>query len=438
MEADQSQIALSLEAKSWAGATADELSTLLALFAGYSVIIEGQAGSGKNRIVGRYLLAKSVSARQIDIVGRPITTLCPARYLNINELGVEDEPASPIDILWVDEANLHDLTALKRCHQRYSQIILTYSSDQGFALGEDLADALRDKPLYAVRLQQNVRSTRSARATLKDIIEDAPVYEPGYGSIERRSINLTTAEEDSFSTALAIHMIALRYANAGSPMVVVAQRPATITFLRELGKQIPSPLMEIVHPDKLQGNDGSVFIYPTAEASARSLDLFDLEILATRAKRKTHIIVQGASGAVFADPEFIHAPFRPDMSRFFRHVQERGFIAEPRRHSIMLYHSTTFTSALLLIIYDSAAAPRDIHECRRLLLAALSRKTPAAAVPIEVVLNDYFRNDDPRLVAALRTAVTPNIGNRHGDFFGRYSTPAPDLRTLPGRSGASS
>lgn len=418
---------LDLEERSWAGATAAELSALLALFAGYSVIIEGQAGSGKNRVVGRYLLAKSRSITQIHIVGRPITTLCSTRYIDIADLGRDEDASGPVDILWIDEANLHDLSGLERCHARYGQIILTYSSDQGFLLGENLNALLKDRSVYPLRLQQNIRSIRSGRAQLKDVLEDPPVYEARFGAIERRMVNLTHADEDPFSTALAIHMIAARYANGKIPIMVVVSRPETLMFLREIGKQIPSPLMETIHPENLQGNDGVVFIYPTAEASSRVMDIFDLEVLSTRSRKKIHIIVQCQTGAVFADSEFIHAPFSKDMSLFFEFIWRQGFVAEPRRNSIMLYDATSFTSSLLLVVYDNAASPSDLFECGRLLIAGLSRKLPASAVPVDILRNDHFREDDPRLLAALQTAVRPAVGHHTAEFVLRPDA-ASDLR----------
>ncbi len=417
-----------LEERSWAGATIAEMRALLALFAGYSVVIEGQAGSGKNRIIGRYLLARSRSLKQIDIVGRPIMTLCPTRYLDVADLGKDENGRGQADVLWIDEANLHDLSGLERCHHRYNQIILTYSSDQGFILGEDVDALLKGRALYPVRLHQNIRTVRSGRAQLKDVIEDAPVYEPHGGvMIERRMFNLTRADEDPFSTALAVHMIAVRYANSGSPIIVVAHRPETLRFLQELGKQIPSPLMEIIHPDKIQGNDGTIFIYPTAEGTSRPLDIFDLEVVASRARLKLHLIVQGPVPAIFADPEFIHAPLSQHMSRFFDFVRQKGFVAEPRRHSVMLYDAVSFSAALLLVVYDNSAAPGELHECRRLLISALTRGLPATAVPVEILRNEYFREDDPRLLNALKTLVQPSVGYHHADAV-LHPSAAVDLR----------
>jgi hypothetical protein len=400
------------------GRTDEEFRILLDLSAGADVVIEGGGGAGKNRIVGHYLAERSHDAIAIDIVGRPTGLFRQPRIVTIDALPSLDHDMSMPGILWIDEANRYDLREASRVFSRYNQVIMTWSYGQGHMITEEAARVLSDRGGRHHRLQQNIRSTRPATGTLASLLSDMPVYEPVFATLERHPFNMTSAPSDPVSTALAISVVAVRYALSSRPLLVVISREETVRILRELGRQIPFPTLRVIGPDQLQGNDENVVIYPSAEAEPDGrapLDVHDLEVIATRARHTFHLIVQGPTAAAFAPTEWFHMPLAETYSRFYSHLLGKGLVVEPRRQSLMLYDTETMSSALLLVLYHQDDTPAERHEARRLTIAALSRQVPASAINGDVLTNERFDPANRQLAAALAIAVRQKPGRRHAD-----------------------
>ena len=415
------------------GRTAEELKVVTALVCGDDVIIEGGGGAGKNRIVGHYLAERSRTPIQIDVVGRPVDLFRPARLVEVADIAGLPHADSIPAILWIDEANRYDLRPVIPALPNYDQVILTWSYGQGHLISAAFEEAMRPRSSQHFRLQQNIRASRPPTGSLPSFLGEAPAYEPTFSSLERRPFNITQAPADEISTALAISVIAVRYALSKRPILVVAERERTISILRELGRQMPFPRLRVITAAQLQGHDESIVIYPSAEAEPDTrapIDVHSLEVLATRARRKFHLIVQGPTAAAYVPDDVFHMPLSPDYQRFFTHVMAQRFVLEPRRQSIMLYDDVTLTTAILLVLYSPEDPPESAHEARRLLIAALSRKIPAAALDIRQLHDDVFDPKNPQLAAALQNAVRQKPGRRHGEMV-LYPPIIEDLRLRP-------
>lgn len=396
--------------------TAQEQHFMMLLAAGKHMIIDGDGGAGKNRLVGQYLFERSRTGIAIDIIGRPVSLLGQNHRVFQSTASYRfDRPKDEPFVLWIDEANRHDLDFLQDQVGDLSQLIITWSKLQGYQLPKWLlkfaATAVEQKVLF-----QNMRSDRASNASLAARFTAEPISEPLYAPLRRQTHILSRAESDPLSTALAILTIAVRYARDKRSLLALVSRPDTLVLLGDLAPQFPCPPIKTVRSNQIQGQDASILIYPTAEETPDPNQpdggLFELEILTHRARARTHVIMQSPSLMAYAAINDVHAPFASQYARFIDYLMSQGYVVDALDHMVTLYDPATFFPQLVILAVPDNPSPLEIHENRRLIAASFSRKIPIAYLAKSKLLNDRFHPESPAIQRALSGA--PRLAPRNG------------------------
>lgn len=399
--------------------------------AGASLVLEGDGGAGKNRLVAHYLLERSKDAVTIDIIGRSVPLFGGPHRVFGSALDFPGPPPGDAPrILWIDEANRHNLGFLRQKTREFDQILLTWSMTQGFRLPEWLIDELRPRALVT-RLNQDMRADSINSGSIAARFGHAKLFEPVFAPLRRQPFIYSRAEADPLSTALAVIKTAVRYASVPRTILVLAHREETLLYLKEIAPQFPCPPIRTVTSAQMQGQDASIVIYPTAEeeldVDSPDGGLFDLEVLSRRARTKLHVIMQTRSLIAYAQTSFIHQPFEPEYSNFIDFIMNSGFAVEATGPTITLYDERTLGPSLLLITVDPAEEQQGRVEAARLAAAAFQRKIPAVVISRQKLRNRIFHPEDPAIARALAGAVRKDPHNLVAELE-ENPTILPDMR----------
>ncbi len=371
----------------------DDLRAFAHLECGEDLILEGDGGAGKNRLVSIYLTQRaSLDDVAVHIVGRwdgPVLSTIRV-FKSLHDWRSAQHPEGPC-VLWIDEANKHDIDAVDWQDLGYDQMIFTYSRTQGYELPLGVFAAIQGRG-SAVTLLQDYRSVMRGRHDLQSLLGPPRTFLPAGDRFKRGRVFFTRASSEPLITAIVILAIAAQ-CSWQNRILVVVERPETEELCRRLEIFFQGPPLELLRYDQLQGKEAETVILPTAEALslADRTDglLFELEVISKRARSHMHVIMQGPSIIPWAFDDDLSMPFNPEFSDFFGAVRSRNCFADIVGNHIAIYDAQGRLSRLV-IVFDSTDPGKSAQDVAVMAVECEKNGLPFVVVPKKKLLNGAF------------------------------------------------